>query len=56
MILKCHVELIIPSTICHLVDVDSTVENLAQHIANELNLEYPNKQLTVYAYEGVGCL
>ncbi|MGD2117493.1 MAG: 6-carboxytetrahydropterin synthase [Chromatiales bacterium] len=46
-------ELTLPAQHCYLVDGDSTVENLAQHIADALKRKYPDKQLLVYAYEGV---
>jgi 6-pyruvoyl-tetrahydropterin synthase len=46
-------ELIIPANCCYLVDIDTTVENLAEHIAGILRETYPAKTLTVYAYEGI---
>jgi len=46
-------ELIIPARCCYLVDIDTTVENLAEHIADELKHSYPESQLSVYAYEGI---
>ena len=47
-------ELIIPEDHCYLVDTDSTVENLAEHIAEELAREAPGKHFRVRAFEGVG--
>ncbi len=38
---------------CYLIDDDSTVENIAQHIAATLKREQPEHRFTVYAYEGV---
>ena len=46
-------ELIIPAGNCYLVDIDTTVENLAEHIAGELKASYPDSKLTVRAYEGI---
>jgi len=43
----------LPETACYLIDTDSTVENIAQHIADELKHEYPSDSFRVYAYEGV---
>lgn len=47
-------ELIIPEDHCYLVDSDSTVECLAEHIAAELAAEAPGKHFRVRAFEGVG--
>lgn len=46
-------ELTLPASLCYLVDIDTTVENLAEHIASELNRSHPDNRLTVYAYEGI---
>jgi len=46
--------LTLPAQQCYLIDTDSTVENLAEHIARKLQQHYPDKQLIIYAYEGVG--
>ena len=46
-------ELIIPASCCYLVDIDTTVENLAEHIAGELKISNPQSQLSVVAYEGI---
>lgn len=46
-------ELTLPAACCYLVNIDSTVENLAQHIADSLARQHPQRPLTVYAYEGV---
>ncbi len=43
----------LPAARCYLVDRDSTVENLAQHIADSLAREYPGSRFRVHAYEGV---
>lgn len=43
----------LPKQTCYVMDTDSTVENIAQHIANELKHRHPEDNFTVYAYEGV---
>ncbi len=43
----------LPKPACYLVDTDSTVENLAQHIADTLKARFPLDAFRVYAYEGV---
>jgi len=43
----------LPAERCYLVDTDSTVENLAQHIADTLAREHPSHRFRVSAYEGV---
>jgi 6-pyruvoyl-tetrahydropterin synthase len=43
----------LPRACCYLIDGDSTVENIAQHIADRLKAEHPADRFTVYAYEGV---
>lgn len=47
-------ELLIPEDHCYLIDTDSTVEHLAEHIARELAAEAPGKHFRVRAFEGVG--
>jgi 6-pyruvoyl-tetrahydropterin synthase len=46
-------ELHIPADRCYLVDIDTTVENLAEHISRKLKILHPHIQLTIYAYEGI---
>lgn len=43
----------LPSNRCYLVDSDTTVENLAQHIADTLKHEHPEDSFRVQAFEGV---
>ena len=43
----------LPQAVCYLIDDDSTVENIAQHIADRLKAEHPGDRFKVYAYEGV---
>lgn len=38
---------------CYLIDSESTVENIAQHIADQLKRENPDDRFKVYAFEGV---
>ncbi len=47
-------ELAIAEAECDLIDTDSTVECLAQFMADELKGVQPEKHFTVQAYEGVG--
>lgn len=45
--------LTLPQAACYLIDTDSTVENIAAHIADRLKAEHPNDGFKVYAFEGV---
>jgi len=47
-------ELELPKAHCYLIDCDSTVENLAQHVADTLKREYPLPDFVVRAFEGTG--
>ena len=49
-----HFELVIPEDHCYLVDTDTTVEQLAGHIAEQLATEAPGKHFRVRAFEGIG--
>lgn len=46
--------LTLPGHCCDLIETDSTVEFIAQHIAGALKKEHPNSEFTVRAYEGMG--
>jgi hypothetical protein len=46
-------DLELPAGACYLIDTDSTVENLAAHIAATLKREHPASSFRVLAYEGV---
>lgn len=46
-------ELELPKANCYFINADSTVENLAQHIADRLYQEQPESRFVVLAYEGV---
>lgn len=43
-----------PKAACYLMDTDTTVELIAEHIANSLKAKYPNDSFTVKAFEGIG--
>lgn len=43
----------LPADRCYLIDTDSTVENLARHIADRLGMEQPGARYRVRAFEGV---
>ena len=43
----------LPVNAVYLIDTDSTVENIAQHIADRLKARFPADAVTVRAYEGV---
>jgi 6-pyruvoyl-tetrahydropterin synthase len=49
-----HFELSIPKNNCYLIDTDSTVEFIAQHIADTLHQDNPTHRFTVKAFEGIG--
>ena len=46
-------ELLIPEDHCYMIETDSTVEQLAEHIAQELAAEAPGKHFRVRAFEGI---
>ncbi len=46
-------ELELPQSRCYIIDSDSTIENLAQHIAEQLKQEQPDAHFLVRAFEGV---
>lgn len=46
-------ELELPAAHCYLVDTDSTVENLARHVAETLKLEQPDAIFQVRLFEGI---
>ena len=43
----------LPADRCYLIDTDSTVENLARHVAERLAAEQPGSRYRVRAFEGV---
>ncbi|MFT6791981.1 MAG: 6-pyruvoyl-tetrahydropterin synthase [Cellvibrionaceae bacterium] len=44
----------LPAQRCYLIDSDTTVELIAQHIADSLKQAHPQQQFTVKAFEGIG--
>lgn len=46
-------ELTLPQRCCYLIDTDSTVEFIAQHIAQESRVLQPQASIRVKAYEGI---
>ncbi|MEJ2212608.1 MAG: 6-carboxytetrahydropterin synthase, partial [Gammaproteobacteria bacterium] len=46
-------EISLPASRCYLIETDSTVENLAEHIALESARLNPGKKLEIFAYEGI---
>jgi len=47
-------DLSLPQACCYLIDTDSTVENIATHIAAALKQREPEQMIRVKAFEGVG--
>lgn len=43
----------VPKSTCYMINTDSTVEWIAEHIADKLAQEYPNQQIRVQAFEGI---
>lgn len=46
-------EITLPQRCCYLMETDSTVELIAEHIAQQLKTEYPTSRIRVQAYEGL---
>ncbi|MEA3302306.1 MAG: 6-carboxytetrahydropterin synthase [Pseudomonadota bacterium] len=49
-----HFTLKLPAKCCYDINNDSTIENLAQHIADSLKQQHPDSAFEVFAYEGIG--
>ena len=47
-------ELSLPKAVCYLIDNESTVENIAQHLADETAKLNPGKNVKIMAFEGIG--
>ena len=43
----------VPTSTCYMIDTDSTVEWIAEHIASELAREYPQQAIRVQEFEGI---
>ena len=48
-----HFALSVPKSTCYMIDTDSTVEWIAEHIATELAREFPDQAVRVQAFEGI---
>ena len=46
--------LTLPKRRCYLINTDTTVERLAQHLAQVLGRQHPGEFIRVQAFEGVG--
>ncbi len=46
-------ELVLPADDCYLIDTDTTIELITQHVANELSAQNPDTHYTVRVFEGV---
>lgn len=46
--------LTLPTEQCYFIDTDTTVEHLAQHLAEEISRQHPGDKIEVKAFEGVG--
>lgn len=49
-----HFSLAIPRINCYIIDTDTTVEYIAQHLTHCISAEYPGEKITVKAFEGIG--
>ncbi|MCW1717483.1 6-carboxytetrahydropterin synthase [Pseudoalteromonas sp. A3] len=49
-----YFEMAISESRCDILPVDTTVECIAQHLAEQVKAEYPDKDVKIIAYEGVG--
>ncbi|MFN3882885.1 MAG: 6-carboxytetrahydropterin synthase [Nitrincola lacisaponensis] len=47
-------QLTLPVSRCYMMDTETTVEQIAQHLAEKVAEEYPDSVVEVRAYEGVG--
>lgn len=47
-------ELTLPKQCCYMMETETTVEQIAQHLADQVREEFPDSQVEVRAYEGVG--
>ncbi len=47
-------ELLIPENRCRIIDTESTVENIAQFIADQIAAKKPGMEISVRAFEGIG--
>ncbi|MCE2572482.1 6-carboxytetrahydropterin synthase [Motilimonas eburnea] len=47
-------ELIMPSDLCDIVPLDTTIESLTQYLCQQIKLQYPTRKVKVMGYEGIG--
>ncbi len=47
-------ELLLPMRCCYMMETETTVEQIADHLAQAIKSEYPDSTIEVRAYEGVG--
>ncbi|MBP0049758.1 6-carboxytetrahydropterin synthase [Marinobacterium sp. AK62] len=47
-------ELVLPAHACYLMEAESTVEQIAMHLAERIQSEHPHDRIIVRAYEGIG--
>jgi len=47
-------ELELPARCCYLIDTESTVEQIAAHLAQQIRLDHPQDEIVVRAFEGIG--
>lgn len=48
-----YFRLSLPAQRCYLMHTDTTVEFIAEHLAQEIKAQYPNAQIRVQAFEGI---
>lgn len=48
-----HFEIELDNNTIHLIETDSTIECIAEHIANQVKASHPNSTIKIKAYEGV---
>lgn len=49
-----HFRLRIPRSRCYVIDTDTTVEHIAQHLADKISALYTSDYIVVKAFEGIG--
>jgi hypothetical protein len=49
-----YFEMAISESCCDILPLDTTVECIAEHVAGQVKTQYPEKDVKVTAYEGVG--
>lgn len=49
-----HFRICIPHSRCYVIDTETTVEHIAQHLADKISDLYPSDHIVVKAFEGIG--